>query len=194
MDLAKYKPQVKLSKNFTIDKNLPANEKAFQVFEKLKLARLYQDALFLVIGKFLKITRDEKLYKFWDFDNFEGFLACEEFSFSREKAYMCIRVFEFYSEKLKLSEQQIQKIGITKLSLMLPLIKDIKDEDAILKKIDDMEGMRYSDFVRQVKTERNIKGKPEVYWNEETEKFIVSFYEDTTTLRSLGKYEEKEDK
>ena len=184
-----YKPQVSLAESFAIDENLPENQKAFQIFEKLKLARLYQDALFLIVGKYLKITRDDKLYKYWDFDTFEQFIADEQFAFSREKAYMCIRVYEFYSEKLHLKESEIQKIGITRLSLMLPLVKSMEDNEKIIQKIDELKDLHYTDFVKQVKDEKNIDGKPTVYWSEIQNKWLIQYFENVTLLVSLGQFE-----
>lgn len=190
--IEKYSPKVSVDQNFQIDETLEDKELTFVCFEKLKLARTVQDAVFIVIGRLLKLTRDRKLYHFLDFDNFEQFLASEELSFSREKAYAYIRIYELYVERLKLPMVDIQKLGVARLMLMSPIIKDIENDEEAIEKIDSMKDIRYSDFVRQVKEQKNIEGKPSFYWSEEQQKWIIQYYEDTSSLKSLGLFANKD--
>ena len=188
-----YKPNVSLGETFTIDNKLSKPEKAFEVYKKLKLAVLYQDALFLVIGKLLKHIKEERLYKQLDFKSFEQFLANDDFAFSREKAYMCIRVYEYYFEKLQISEKDIYDIGITKLSYMLPIIRDKPEHEAI-KRINELRNVTTTDLVKTVKHEYNsVKaGKPSVSWSNEHKKWVVRFYEDRTFLMNMGNFTDEQ--
>jgi hypothetical protein len=49
--------------------------------------------------------------------------------------------------------------------------------------------MRYGDFVREVKQQTNKDGKPTVYFSEESGKWVVNYFENTTMLTSLGQFE-----
>jgi hypothetical protein len=99
-NLAKYKPSADINKLFGIDETLPDNELCFIALQSLVKAKKTQDALFLVIGQRLKLFKDRKLFKQLDFDTFEQFLASEEISFSREKAYLYIRIYEMLNWEL----------------------------------------------------------------------------------------------
>lgn len=190
-DISLYKPNPSVAAAFDVDETLSDADLTFDLFKKLVLARKTQDLVFLSIGRMLKVVRDRKLYKQLDYDNFSQFLASEEISFSREKAYLYIRTFELYIEKLQLDPDEIGKMGVVRLMMMAPVIRDMPREEAV-QKLEDSKDMRYNDFVREVKSQTNKNGKPTVYFSEETGKWIINYYEDTTTLTSLGKFEERE--
>jgi len=190
-DITAYKPTATLEETFSVDEALTDEELTFELLKKLVLARHIQDVSFLAIGKLLKIVRDRKLYLHLDFENFSQFLASEELSFSREKAYLYIRTYELFVEKLGFNPDEIGKMGVVRLMMLIPLIKGIEDKDEAVKKIEELKDTRYGDFVREVKKQTNITGKPEVYWSEEEGKHIVKYFEDTTLLFSLGKSNEQ---
>ena len=192
-DISLYKPTADISQVFSVDETLPDNELAFDLLKKLTVARKLQDATFLAIGKMLKIVRDKKLYKKFDFDNFSQFLESEELSFSREKAYAYIRIYEIFVERLVLDPNEISKLGVVRLMMLAPVIKGIENREEAIAKIEESKDLRYNDFVREVKSQTNKDGKPTVYWSEETEKWIVNFFEDITTLIPMGKFKEKDE-
>lgn len=171
---------------FQVDENLPRPELAHSAWSALVAAKKSHDALFLVIGKLLKIVRDENLYEELDYENFTQLLESEEVSFSREKAYMYIKVYEYYLETLQLSEEDVGSINVSRLSMMVPVLKQIDDRQEVIEKIDQMSKMRHGDFVREVRQTTNRKGKPEVFWSEEQDRWVVRFYDNRTTLHSLG--------
>lgn len=189
-DLSLYKPNPSVAAAFDVDESMSDADLTFDAFKKLVLARKTQDLVFLSIGKMLKIFRDRKLYKHLSFDNFGQFLGSEELSFSREKAYLYIRSYELYVEKLQLNPDEIGKMGVVRLQRMAPIIKDMSNEDAI-KEIEEMDGKRYGDFIRTVEEKTNKSGKPTIYWSEEKAKWVINYYEDTTSLVSLGQFGEK---
>lgn len=189
-DLSVYKPNPSVAAAFDVDETMSDADLTFDAFKKLVLARKTQDFVFLSIGKMLKIFRDRKLYKNLDFDNFSQFLASEEISFSREKAYLYIRTYELYVEKLQLDPDEVGKMGVVRLMMMAPVIKDMNREEAI-QQLEEKKDMRYGDFVREVKNQTNKDGKPTVYFSEEAQKWVVNYFENTTTLTSLGVFEKK---
>lgn len=190
-DLSVYKPNPSVAAAFDVDETMSDADLTFDAFKKLVLARKTQDFVFLSIGKMLKIFRDRKLYKNLDFENFSQFLASEEISFSREKAYLYIRTYELYVEKLQLDPDEVGKMGVVRLMMMAPVVKDMSREEAI-QQLEEKKDMRYGDFVREVKQQTNKDGKPTVYFSEENQKWIVNYFENTTMLTSLGKFEKEE--
>lgn len=189
-DLSVYKPNPSVAAAFEVDESMSDADLTFDAFKKLVLARKTQDFVFLSIGHMLKIFRDRKLYKNLDFDNFSQFLASEEISFSREKAYLYIRTYELYVEKLQLDPDEVGKMGVVRLMMMAPIVKDMNREQAI-QQLEEKKDMRYGDFVREVKQQTNRDGKPTVYFSEENGKYIVNYFENTTILTSLGKFEKE---
>lgn len=189
-DLSVYKPNPSVTAAFDVDETMSDADLTFDAFKKLVLARKTQDLVFLSIGKMLKIFRDRKLYKQLDFDNFSQFLASEEISFSREKAYLYIRTYELYVQKLQLDPDEIGKMGVVRLMMMAPVVRDMNREEAI-QQLEEKKDMRYGDFVREVKQQTNKDGKPTVYFSEELGKWVVNYFENTTTLTSLGRFEKE---
>jgi len=170
---------------FSPDSALSRSDYAHDAYKKLLFAKKSQDFLFLAMGKILREIRDEKLYQDLDFENFGQFLASEELSFSRESAFLYIRVYEYFVEYLQLGEEYIQNIPVSKLAMLVPVLKKMDSKEEAIKFIENTENLRYGEFVREVKQHQSGI-KPTVYWSEETEKWVVSYYESVTTLQPLG--------
>ena len=186
--LAKYKPELNsIFDSFEVDKN--SKDYAFEVYEKLLFAKKSHEVLYLVLGKLLKDIRDEKLYLKLDYETFEQFLGSEEISFSRESAYMFIRVYTYYVEYLELSEDTVKEINLSRLSLMMPILKKIEDKEEVVKKIDELNSLRHGDFIIRVKQSTG-KDKPSVYYSKELDKWIISYYNDKTILQDMGEFKE----
>lgn len=186
--LDKYNPQTSIFAHFQVDEKLPVEERAFQTWKALLSAKRSHDGLFLVIGKLLKDVRDEKLYEKLDYENFSQFLASEELGFSREKAYMCIKTYEYYIEYLQLDPEHIGQMNVSRLSLMVPVLKQIEDKKEVVKQIEDMNSLRHGDFIREVKDRTPRGGKPNVYWSEELGKWYVGYHPNTTYLMNIGDF------
>jgi hypothetical protein len=186
--LAKYYPEADIESVFPTHDNLPNNELAFGLWKNLSVARKFQDAVFLIIGRDLKKVRDGKLYKYLDFETFEQFVCSEELGFSREKAYLYIRIYELYVEKLELSPNLLQKVGVAKLMYLNAIVKDMEDKEEAIKTIERASDMRYNDFIKEVTQLRNPAGKPNCFWSEEVKKWIIQYHSDITHLVDLGEH------
>lgn len=170
---------------FEVDPNLSEADYAYQTYQRLIFARKSHEVLFLVIGKLLKEIRDKKIYKTLDYETFTDFLGSEEVSYSKEAAFMFIRTFEYYVEYLEMEPEKVGEINVSRLSLMLPILKKIEDKTEVIKKIDELKSLRHKDFVLKVRQDRNTP-KPSVYFSEELGKWIVEYYSDITQLHDLG--------
>lgn len=188
--LEKYNPKTSIFAHFRVDESLPVEERAFATWRALLSAKRSHDGLFLVIGKLLKDVRDDKLYTQLDYDNFSQFLASEELGFSREKAYMCIKTYEFYIEYLEMEPEKIGSMNISRLSMMVPVLKKIDDKTEAVKQIEEMNNLRHGDFVREVKQRASRDGKPTVYFSEELGKWYIGYHPDTCHLHNIGDFEQ----
>jgi hypothetical protein len=172
---------------FSVDETLPPAEYAHSVYAKLIYAKKSQDILFLALGKLLKEIRDKRLYEVLDYENFGQFLASDELSISRESAFLYIRVYEFFVEYLELDESYVATIPVSKLAMLVPVLKKMESKEQIMEFISDTENLRFGDFVREVRKFQNST-KPTVHWSEELDKWIVQYYDNATILNSLGEY------
>lgn len=187
--LEKYNPQTSIFAHFEVDSTLPVVERAFATWRALLSAKRSHDGLFLVIGKLLKDVRDERLYEKLDYENFSQFLESEELGFSREKAYMCIKTYEYYIEYLQLDPEHVGQMNVSRLSMMVPMLKQIADKTEAAKQIEEMNTLRHGDFVREVKNRTNRGGKPTVYWSEELGKWYIGYFDNTCFCHSMGIFE-----
>lgn len=191
--LTKYDPP-KLGSNFfdtfKTDKSLPPEEYAFDVWQKLIMAKQASEALFVVQGRLLKEIRDKKLYEVLDYPNFTQFINSEEISFSREKAYLYIRIYEYFIQTLEINPEKVAQMSIARLGMMLPHLKKL-DKDEAIEKMQDFNAMRHNDFVQDIKKIRT-GGKPNVYWSDEIEKWIVQYHPNISQLITLQDYEQEE--
>jgi hypothetical protein len=179
--------------NFTPVESLSAHDHAFDIYTKLLIAKKTNEALFLVIGKLLSDIRNEELYKSLDYETFTDFLGSEEISYSKEAAYMYMRVYEYYIEYLQMSEESVGNINISRLSMMIPVLKQIEDKTDVVKKIDELSALRHSDFVLKVKQEKK-SDKPSVYYSEALSQWIVEYFNDKTNLHDLGTFKEYQER
>ena len=163
-------------------------ERAFKTWETLLVVKRANESSFLLIGKLLKDVRDEKLYLKLDYENFGQFLESEELSFSREKAYMCIKVYEYFIGYLEFDPDRIGQLNISRLSMMVPFLKQIEDKTEAAKQVDELSKLRHGDFVREVKARTNRDGKPAVFWSEELSKWIIQYHRNITHLQDLGEF------
>ena len=189
--LDKYNPTTSIFTHFNVDVELPKEERAFATWQALLSAKRSHDGLFLVIGKLLKDVRDDKLFLKMDYDNFSQFLADPQLGFSREKAYMCIKTYEYYIEYLEMDPEHIGQMNISRLSMMVPMLKGIEDKTEAIKAIEEMSQLRHGDFIREVKNKTNRDGKPTCYWSEELGKWYIGYHPDTCHLTNLGDFEKE---
>jgi len=190
--LDRYNPNVDVFDGVNKALDVPEkHEKAFKAWEMLLSVKKIHDSSFLIIGCILKTVRDDKLYLNLDYDNFSQFLASEELGFSREKAYMCIKTYEYYIEYLELDPEHVGKMNISRLSMMVPILKKIKDKTQAIKTIGELSQLRHGDFVSAIIKKTDRKGKPTCYWSNELNKWFIGYHPDTCHLVNYGDYEKE---
>lgn len=152
-------------------------EVATRFFDQIKYDLRAQGRLFLQLGKSLKLVRDEELYTLLDFASFDEFINDPEIGLKRATAYLYIRIYEYYSLRLTIDEEELTQIPISRLMRLLPALKKMDDKQAKekMQEIGKMTTWDYESTVRQEKLESN---RPLMYRSKETGKYIIEFFEE----------------
>jgi hypothetical protein len=100
-------------------------DEAHKNYEQTVMCRDRMQGEFLKLGSLLKQNRDESLYKFLGYDDFNSYLGAPELTFHRSTAYKLIAIVELYLDKLNIDPVRLIKIGSTKLDK----IKDVVEND-----------------------------------------------------------------
>lgn len=148
---------------------------AWNTFQELQSAIKNQISLFLVVGRILKDFRDNHLYKYigeGGNDNFKQFL--NGLGMTMPTAYLYIRVYEYYIEKLKYSEEKIREIPLNRLMRLLPSLKKLDDEEA-KKIIDEVAPLTHGDYSQEVKERKLETPRPKLRRHKECQKFIFEY-------------------
>lgn len=130
------------------------SDKAFQLFEALLGAKKEVGCRFLLIGSILTEINEEKLYRYYNCDSFQEFLAMPELGFAWQTARLFMHVFDIYIRRLKLNAERIAVIDISKLQAIAPVVE--KDPEGWLS---IAETTSRSDCINAV---REVQGKPQM--------------------------------
>lgn len=155
---------------------------AYSLYEELKTKLVQHGYVFLKIGQILKRIRDEKLYQYigeGGNETFQQFLASPEIAIKRPTAYLYIRVFEFYIDRMGLSEEQVVAIPAYKLFRLLPLLKD-KTKEEVSDVLDGVLDLGTKDTEEVIK-EKNLDPwkRPKLFRCGRCNKWHVNYFIDS---------------
>lgn len=197
VDVDKYFPEVNILESFEVDESMSNEERAFALWKNLLFAQRTSGQLFLLVGKLLKEFKEKELYFYLDYSSFNQFVSSPELAISGESAYMYIRVYEFYVEKLSLDPETVRKMPLGKLSRMLPMVKEVEQEmgkEKAIERMNELNTLGLGDLVKEIK---KVKGdekeryRPVVVFNYASNLWQVRYYEDRTEFVNAGKYIEE---
>lgn len=174
------------------NKDMTNEELAHKIYIRVQEALREQNKTFLQIGLALKLIRENELFKYMGnggFDSFKDFINNPEIGLKQSTAYLYIRVFEYYIERLQFEENKLIEYPLNRLMKLLPHLKKKSDEEAkeLLISIGNMTDFDYSIEVKEKKL--NSK-KPALYLDKETGLYILDF-EENQMLRIFNKTENK---
>jgi len=152
-------------------------DKAWEIYTFLQHALRKQVELFIDIGKALKTMRDDKLYLQLGkggFDTFQQFLNNAEIGLRPSTAYLYIRIYEYFYERLKLTQEEIVAIPITRLMRLLPILKE-KDDIEAKKIVEKVSGLTTYDYDQIINEDKLEIDKPYLFQDKETGKYIFEF-------------------
>lgn len=151
-------------------------KKAWNLYTELQAEIKEQAKLFLLIGRNLKIVRDEHLYRQigeGGFDTFEQFINNPEIGLRYSTAYLYIRIYEYYVERLKLLQEQVIRVPVNRLMRLLPVLKKKDDDEArgIVEEISEVTNYDYDQLLIEKKLD--LPDRPRVYRCKECGKWKV---------------------
>lgn len=111
-----------------IAKKTKESELAFALFQKVIEAQSEAGKQFLIIGESLTIINEKKLYKFFEAENFEQFLAIPEVGMARATARLCMHVYDLYIRRLGRAKDEIADVPISRLQRIAPVVEKNPDE------------------------------------------------------------------
>jgi len=143
----------------------PQNDLAWSLYKEVQTLLRRQGELFLLLGKDLKTIRDQKLYRYLGeggFDTFRDFLNNPEIGIRESTAYLYIRIYEYYIERLKIPTEEVVQIPLNRLMRLLPRLKEREDEEA-REIVNEIQNVTTYDFDVIVGEKQLDVDKPLVY-------------------------------
>jgi len=143
----------------------PQNDLAWSLYKEVQTLLRRQGELFLLLGKDLKTIRDQKLYRYLGeggFDTFRDFLNNPEIGIRESTAYLYIRIYEYYVERLKIPTEEVVQIPLNRLMRLLPRLKEREDEEA-REIVNEVQNVTTYDFDVIVGEKQLDVDKPLVY-------------------------------
>lgn len=153
-------------------------DSAWIAYDNLQKYIKKQAELYIVIGKTLKDIRDQKLFTYLGeggYDTFQQFLNNHEIGLRPSTAYLYIRIYEYYIERLQLLPAQIIEIPINRLMRLLPSLKQKEDEES-KQIVENISTLTNYDFDVEVKEKSLETKRPILYKDKETGKYVFEFY------------------
>ena len=112
---------------------------------------------FIKLGGYLKLIRDEKLFKERGCVTFEEYIAMPELALNRSTVYTIINVFEVFFEKSNQSDiEELTEIGYSKLNR----ISQFKEQPDFEEWIYKAKTLSLSDLGAEIKEVKGIEEKP----------------------------------
>ena len=110
---------------------------------------------FIKLGGYLKLIRDEKLFKEKGCVTFEEYIAMPELAFDRSTVYAIIGVYEdfFLSNQSDEKAEELMEIGYSKLNR----IRQFKDQDDFEEWVYKAKTLSLSDLGAEIKEVKNEK-------------------------------------
>lgn len=114
--------------NTDIEKKQAKADVAFALFQSLLEAKQEAGKQFLRIGEVLTIIQEKKLFKFFNVDSLEEFIAIPEIGFARATARLFMHVYDLYIRRLGMDKDAIASIQISKLQRIAPVVEKNPEE------------------------------------------------------------------
>ena len=133
---------------------------------------------FVILGQLLSEIRRSKLFKFKGYKSFKEFVEIE-FNLSGTFAAKVIGTYEFFIEKLAVDEMSVKNIGLDKLALIKPIVKDlaVPESEEWIKKAEESPVSELRDDIKEYRERNRDKSKTikEVLTDQYIENMVTFF-------------------
>jgi hypothetical protein len=142
------------------------------------IARLKQtlEDNFVSLGELLSRIKRKKTYKAKGYKDFKEFIETE-FQLSNSFANKLISIYELYIEDLDVDEKSVKEIGLDKLNMIKPLVKDaaFSETEEWLKKAESLTNSKLRDEVKTVREKKKEKNMKEIFTEQYVERMVTYF-------------------
>jgi NAD-dependent DNA ligase len=125
--------------------------KKYEIHDKIIELKKSIETSFIKMGGFLKLVRDNKLYKEKGCETFEEYLGIPELGLNRSTVYSIIGVWEDFVESGQPDIEEIAEIGYTKLDR----IRQFKNDDDFEEWIYKAKTLSLSDLGAEIRETKN---------------------------------------
>jgi hypothetical protein len=133
---------------------------------------------FVTLGQLLSEIKRTKLFKFKGFKNFKDFVE-KEFNISSSFANRLIGTYELFIEELDVDEMSVKTIGLDKLNMIKPMLKDTSYEETEewIKKAEALPTTELREEIKEIRErkkeqEKNLK---DVFIDQYVERMVTFF-------------------
>ncbi len=133
---------------------------------------------FVTLGQLLSEIKRTRLFKFKGFKNFKDFVE-KEFNISSSFANRLIGTYELFIEELDVDEMSVKNIGLDKLNMIKPLLKDTSYEETEdwIKKAEDLPTTELREEIKEVRQQKKEQEKnlKDIFIDQYLERMVTFF-------------------
>ncbi|MDP8268178.1 MAG: hypothetical protein RAP70_11705 [Candidatus Celaenobacter antarcticus] len=133
---------------------------------------------FVQLGQLLSDIRRTKLFKFKGYKNFKEFVE-NEFNMSGSFAAKIISNFDLFIRELDVDEHSVKEIGLDKLNLIKPLVKqaEFNEKDDWIKKAQELPTSELREEIKEIRENKKNKDKTmkDVFIEQYVERLVTFF-------------------
>lgn len=122
-------------------------------FDALTNVKKILEENFVTFGQILYEIKRSKAFKIKGYKTFKDFIE-QEYNMSSAFASKMLSVYEIFIEELDIDEMSVKEIGLDKLSMIKPFVKDSSYEDTE-QWIEKAETLNTADLREEIKKERD---------------------------------------
>ena len=130
------------------------------------------------LGQLLSEIKRTKLYKYKGFKDFKEFVE-KEFNMSGSFANRLIGTYELFIEELDVDEMSVKNIGLDKLNMIKPLLKDtsFQETEDWIKKAAELPTTELREEIKEIRDQKNAKNMnlKDVFIDQFLEKMVTFF-------------------
>ncbi len=133
---------------------------------------------FVVLGQLLSEIKKAKLFRYKGYKNFTEFVE-NEFNLSGTFVGKVIGAYEIFIKKLDVDETSVKSIGLDKLTMIKPMIKDLDqvETEEWIRKAENVSASELREEIKEVKqkTKEKTKTMKEVLVDQYLETMVTFF-------------------
>jgi len=150
-----------------------SNEEKFEIISKVK-KRLEDD--FVTLGQLLSEIKRTKAFRVKGYKTFKDFVE-DEFQFSGAFASKMISNYELFIEELDVDEKSVKSIGLDKLNMIKPLVKDSSYEETEewITKAENMPTADLREDIKQAKEKMKEINLKDIFIDQFKERMVTFF-------------------